>query len=171
MFDRAKESVEVDDTRSETLDSEDPAGNATGMKLPVQKEKRVNRIQIWTEVRPSLGAIEDMMNVRVKKKNNILKTKLSAESGKLIPPIEEARSPKGASDEDSEDEFYDVEKSESSDAIQDGASSDSLNTNIQESAIDSAPPESSVPWKEELQVLVRGGVPMALRGEVSHFTL
>ncbi|KAK4798665.1 hypothetical protein SAY86_030991 [Trapa natans] len=159
--DSSKVGVEVDERRNKIPDSEDLARNAAGMKFPIQKEKRVHRIQIWTEVRPSLRAIEDVMSVRVKKRNNILKPKLPAECGKLIPPIEGARSPKGASDEDSEDEFYDVEKSESSDA-----SSDGFNANIQESVIDSATPELSVPWKEELQVLVRGGVPMALRGEL-----
>ncbi|OWM87560.1 hypothetical protein CDL15_Pgr022672 [Punica granatum] len=161
----SKDGVE-DETRGGIPGSENLAGNAAAAEVPVQKEKRVHRIQIWTEIRPSLQAIEDMMSARVKKKSNISKTKQSAESGKIIPPHEEARSPKGATDEDSEDEFYDVEKLESSDAIQDGTSTDNSNATTQESTVDSVSIESLIPWKEEFEVLVRGGVPMALRGEL-----
>jgi hypothetical protein len=53
-------------------------------------------------------------------------------------------------DDDSDEEFYDVERS---DSVQDAA--DQASSDVQE-----------CPWEEELKVLVSGGVPMALRGEV-----
>lgn len=59
-------------------------------------------------------------------------------------------SKRGGCENDSEDEFYDVERSN---PVQDDESSDGTCM-------------SACPWKEELEVLVRGGAPMALRGEV-----
>ncbi|KAG8480477.1 hypothetical protein CXB51_024653 [Gossypium anomalum] len=126
-------------------------------------EKKVHRIQIWTEIRPSLQAIEDMMSVRVKKKGILSKDEQKTSQGKPLTPTEDARSPKGASEEDSDDEFYDAERS---DPVQDSPTSGSGSTRTGGGADDAAPTESLFPWKEELEVLVRGGVPMALRGEL-----
>ncbi|KAF4382281.1 hypothetical protein G4B88_011610 [Cannabis sativa] len=126
---------------------------------PVTEETKIHRIQIWSEIRPSLLAIENMMSTRIKKKNNISKDEHVNETGKSLPSVEEARSPKGTFEEDSEDEFYDVERS---DPIQDSPSSDS----IVGGSSDGVPTESLFPCREELEVLVRGGVPMALRGEL-----
>ncbi|KAJ6983273.1 TBC1 domain family member 8B-like isoform X1 [Populus alba x Populus x berolinensis] len=123
--------------------------------------KKTHRIQIWTEIRPSLHAIEDMMSLRIKKKGNQSKDQQEAKRERIVPPFEDAKSPKGAPEEDSEDEFYDVERS---DLIQDAPASDSAPATG--TAPDTLPLESSFPWKEELEVLVRGGVPMALRGEL-----
>ncbi|CAM6034669.1 unnamed protein product [Sphagnum compactum] len=53
-------------------------------------------------------------------------------------------------DDDSDEEFYDVERA---DSVQDTA--DQASSEVQE-----------CPWEEELKVLVSGGVPMALRGEL-----
>ncbi|XP_048139811.1 ecotropic viral integration site 5 ortholog-like isoform X2 [Rhodamnia argentea] len=163
--DHLKDGVEGGEPTVDKPGSEGFTSNVLEKELPASKESRVHRVQIWTEIRPSLCAIEDMMSLRVKKKGSTKKNEQSTESAKLILPFEEARSPKGASEEDSEDEFYDVEKSESSDHIQDTVSSDSSNVTAPEATVD-APLESSFPWKEELEVLVRGGVPMALRGEL-----
>lgn len=127
------------------------------------KETKTHRIQIWTEIRPSLRAIENMMSARVKKKSNLTKDEQGVGTGKPLPSIEEAKSLKGVSEEDSEDEFYDVERS---DPIQDVPSNESVSSSAVEGASDGIPAESLFPWKEELEVLVRGGVPMALRGEV-----
>ncbi|XVF23736.1 hypothetical protein REPUB_Repub13aG0065300 [Reevesia pubescens] len=124
-----------------------------------EPEKRVHRIQIWTEIRPSLRAIEDMMSVRVKKKGSLSKEEQETGRGKPLTPSEDTRLPKGASEEDSEDEFYDAERS---DPVLDAHTSDSAGTTTGAAA----PTESLFPWKEELEVLVRGGVPMALRGEL-----
>ncbi|WCJ19429.1 Ypt/Rab-GAP domain of gyp1p superfamily protein [Euphorbia peplus] len=119
--------------------------------------KRIHRIQIWSEIRPSLRPIEDMMSGRVKKKGD--QPKVRQETLKEHP-LEDAKSAKGASEEDSEDEFYDVERS---DPVQD-TPSDSVTTSG--TTVDASSAESLFPCKEELEVLVRGGVPMALRGEL-----
>ncbi|XP_030462166.1 uncharacterized protein LOC115682160 isoform X2 [Syzygium oleosum] len=162
---------DANDNLKDDVEGDEPTGDKPGSDnvlekvIPALKESRVHRAQIWTEIRPSLCAIEDMMSLRVKKKGSTKKNEQLTESAKLVLPFEEARSPKGASEEDSEDEFYDVERSESSDHIQDTVSSDSSNVTAPEAMVD-APSESSFPWKEELEVLVRGGVPMALRGEL-----
>ncbi|XVE69005.1 hypothetical protein DITRI_Ditri09bG0115100 [Diplodiscus trichospermus] len=127
-------------------------------------EKRVHRIQIWTEIRPSLRAIEDMMSIRVKKKGSLSKDERETGRGKPLAPTEDARCPKGASEEDSEDEFYDAERS---DPVLDAPTGDRASTTTGAAgAADASPTESLFPWKEELEVLVRGGVPMALRGEL-----
>ncbi|GAV63725.1 RabGAP-TBC domain-containing protein [Cephalotus follicularis] len=125
-------------------------------------EKQIHRVQIWAPIRPSLGAIEEMMSIRVKTKANLSKDEKETGKGKPLNSIEDARTPKGASEEDSEDEFYDVERS---DPIQDVPLSDRVGVPAI-AASDAAPPEYLCPWKEELEVLVRGGVPMALRGEL-----
>ncbi|XVE75298.1 hypothetical protein DITRI_Ditri12bG0083400 [Diplodiscus trichospermus] len=118
-------------------------------KVQSAPEKRVHGIQIWTEIRSSLRAIEDMMSTRLKKKGSLSKNE-----------VETAR----VSEEDSEDEFYDAERS---DPVQDASTSDSTCTTTgAAAAVDAAPTESFFPWEEELEVLVRGGVPMALRGEL-----
>ncbi|KAK1421256.1 hypothetical protein QVD17_23448 [Tagetes erecta] len=108
-----------------------------------------HQAQIWAQIRPSLRAIEDMMNARVKKK--VSATKVEQDVG---------------AEEDSEDEFYDLERSES-DPIPEVPSSDGVN--VPTPGATSSPdisPESSILWKQELEFLVQGGVPMALRGEL-----
>ncbi|XWS56490.1 hypothetical protein CRYUN_Cryun09bG0089700 [Craigia yunnanensis] len=133
-------------------------------KVQSAPEKRVHRIQLWTEIRPSLRAIEDMMSIRVKKKGSLSKNEQETGRVKLLTPTEDARFPKGASEEDSEDEFYDAERS---DSVQDAPTCDSMSTITgADAAADASPTEYLFPWKEELEVLVRGGVPMALRGEL-----
>lgn len=154
--------VEGDDLSSQKLDSNDSAENgARKDEVPETKETKTHKIQIWSEIRPSLCAIEDMMSIRVKKKSNLSKDEQGAGTGKPLPsPVEEFKSSKGVSEEDSEDEFYDAERS---DPVQDAPASDTASA---PAAGDVSPSESLFPWKEELEVLVRGGVPMALRGEV-----
>ncbi|XP_060675463.1 uncharacterized protein LOC107413626 isoform X2 [Ziziphus jujuba] len=133
-------------------------------KEPATKETKIHRIQIWSEIRPSLLAIENMMSIRVKKKsNNLSKGEQGMGTGKVLHAIEELKSPKGASEEESEDEFYDVERS---DLSQDVPSSENISSSTPGVASDAVAMESMFPWKEELEVLVRGGVPMALRGEL-----
>lgn len=152
----------------------DNAGENGSQKedVPVSEETRVHRVQLWTEIRSSLRTIEDMMSIRVKKKTGsvkderikkgVLKDEQIIESAKSPSHSDDVKSPKGACEEDSEEEFYDVERSDPSPdtPLVDG-------TNASTNGItDAAPPEALFPWKEELEVLVRGGVPMALRGEV-----
>ncbi|KAL0303074.1 UNVERIFIED_CONTAM: TBC1 domain family member 9B [Sesamum radiatum] len=148
--DSSKNDAEADDTNGDSLSEENK-------EVPSAAETKVHCAQIWTDIRPSLRAIEDMMSFRVKKKDNLIKNELR----KQLSSIEEARPGKGASEDDSEEEFYDLERSES-DPIQDILGTDgipSLDT-------EAAGHESVPPWKEELECLVQGGVPMALRGEL-----
>lgn len=132
-----------------------------------EKDAKTHKIQIWTEIRPSLRAIEDMMSVRVKKKKDLSNHNHDTGTRKLLSAIEEAKSPRGVSEEESEDEFYDVEKS---DPAQEAPSSDNVNGPVVGIPAFLLPVESSCPWREELEVLVRGGVPMALRGEVANLS-
>ncbi|KAK6156390.1 hypothetical protein DH2020_010638 [Rehmannia glutinosa] len=122
--------------------------------VPSTTEAKVHQVQLWTEIRPSLRAVEDMMSSRVQKKVSLVKN----ESGvkKQLPPIEEARPGKGASEDDSEEEFYDLERSES----------DPIHDILLTDGIPILDMESLPPWKQELECLVQGGVPMALRGEL-----
>ncbi|XP_022984209.1 TBC1 domain family member 8B-like [Cucurbita maxima] len=148
------------------FDSSNIAQNANGLKnedVLSAKGTKSHKIQIWTEIRPSLRAIEDMMSVRVKKKKDLSNNNHDTGTRKLFSAIEESKSPRGVSEEDSEDEFYDVEKS---DPAQEAPSSDSVNSHVVGIPAFLLPVESSFPWIEELEVLVRGGVPMAIRGEL-----
>lgn len=128
-------------------------------------ERKTHQAQIWSETRPTLRAIEDMMSIRVKKKVNLAKSEQDRGLQEHLLAVEEASATKGEFEEDSEDEFYDLERSESMDKLEMGSMQDvSLNENISDLAAKRH--ESLPPWKEELECLVRGGVPMALRGEL-----
>ncbi|XP_076898187.1 uncharacterized protein LOC143551692 isoform X2 [Bidens hawaiensis] len=108
-----------------------------------------HRAQIWAQIRPSLRAIENMMNARVKKKVSV--TKNEQDTG---------------AEEDSEDEFYDLDRAES-DSIPEAPSSVGVGVPAPGGTSDPAASlESSILWKQELEFLVQGGVPMALRGEL-----
>ncbi|KAI3470440.1 hypothetical protein Pfo_027103 [Paulownia fortunei] len=139
--------------------------NEENKEVPSATDGKVHRVQIWTEIRPSLRAIEDMMSSRVKEKVSLIRSEPDHGTGKQLPSIEEGRPGKGASEEDSEEEFYDLERSES-DPIQDIPSGDSIPAPAVGAAGHANHSESLPPWKEELECLVQGGVPMALRGEM-----
>lgn len=128
-------------------------------------ERKICQAQMWTEIRPSLQAVEDMMNTRVKKKVNLAKQEQDSGPRKHLPAIEESRPTKGVFEEDSEDEFYDIERSESLDKSELDSMQD-IPLNDTASHLANTSQESLPPWKEELECLVQGGVPMALRGEV-----
>lgn len=132
-------------------------------EMPPSAERKTHKIQIWSKIRPSLHAIEHMMSFRVKKRSKLSKDEQCAGTSKALPPIEEARPSKGSSEEDSEEEFYDVERS---DPVQDVPSSESMTASAASDTGSVVSIESLFPWKEELECLVRGGVPMALRGEL-----
>lgn len=104
------------------------------------------------------------MSSRVKKVNTIKNEPASGMRRKLSS-IEEARPGKGASEDDSDEEFYDLERSESDPNLE-TLSADAIST--LDSGVDATQLESSPPWKEELACLVQGGVPLALRGEVEY---
>ncbi|KAI3459012.1 hypothetical protein Pfo_015675 [Paulownia fortunei] len=161
----------ADDSSENCAEAEDANGKKPdslceeNKEVPSAAETKFHQVQIWTEIRPSLRAVEDMMSSRVKKKVNLIKNEPDSGARKQLPPIEEARPGKGASEEDSEEEFYDLERSES-DPIQDILSTDGIPALDMGIAGHATHPESLPPWKEELECLVQGGVPMALRGEL-----
>ncbi|KAJ6727159.1 ECOTROPIC VIRAL INTEGRATION SITE 5 PROTEIN-like protein [Salix purpurea] len=155
--------VEGDDISGEKPSSDILLENVTREEKQSATNKKTHGIQIWTEIRPSLHVIEDMMSLRIMRKGNQTKDQQDTKKERMEPSFEDAKSAKGASEEDSEDEFYDVERS---DPNQDASSSDSASAPATGAPADALSPESSFPWKEELEVLVRGGVPMALRGEL-----
>ncbi|KAM1053716.1 hypothetical protein ACFX2I_001129 [Malus domestica] len=160
----SEKGVDGDDLSDQKTGSDSPTKSDNDKEELAANDKKAHGIQIWNEIRPSLHAIENLMSIRIKKKkNNLSKHEQDTGTGKPLTSIEEARSPKGASEEDSEDEFYDVERS---DPVQDVPSSDSLSASATGAVSDTVDSESLFPWKEELEVLVRGGVPMALRGEL-----
>ncbi|RRT75790.1 hypothetical protein B296_00030884 [Ensete ventricosum] len=140
------------DEPSECYDTEEVGSQ----KETAQKERRVHQVQIWSQTRPSLTAIEQMMSLRVKKKNFLeggeQGTKGSREN---LAPIKDSKAT-----EDSDDEFYDVERS---DPVQELPSGDGGMVGM---AGQGEPEDSDFPWKEELECLVHGGLPMALRGEL-----
>lgn len=146
-----------DDSHKNVAEADNSDGNRTKRNsIEENKDGKVHRVQTWTEIRPSLCAIEELMSSRVKR-NAILS------KSEQLPSVEEAKPGKGASEEDSEEEFYDLERSESE---QDLTSIDSVPAPPAGPTGHSTNSESPPPWKEELGCLVQGGVPMALRGEV-----
>ncbi|KAJ4978716.1 hypothetical protein NE237_009496 [Protea cynaroides] len=141
--------------------AEDPVENVPEQEeASAEKDTKMHKVQIWTHIRPSLISIEDMMSFRVKKRKNLLNEEQGVGRKNNLSVIEEERPSKGAPEEDSEDEFYDMERS---DPVQDTSSLDNVNSS---SGGDAVSPEPFFPWKVELESLVRGGVPMALRGEL-----
>ncbi|VVB02689.1 unnamed protein product [Arabis nemorensis] len=154
--------AEGKDLHSDKPGSDLTTGNVREEDEQLNAEKNVHRFQIWTEIRPSLRAIEDLMSVRVNKKEDSSIGEQEAQKLKSSPSTDDAKSSNGLCENDSEDEFYDVERS---DPIQDG-SSDGTSVSSMSAAANATSLVSPCPWKEELEVLVRGGAPMALRGEL-----
>uniref|UniRef100_A0A0D3G8Q7 Rab-GAP TBC domain-containing protein n=2 Tax=Oryza TaxID=4527 RepID=A0A0D3G8Q7_9ORYZ len=93
------------------------------------------------------------MSVRVEEKQSPASG--NQDTKDVIHPV---KVQEGKLSEDSDDEFYDVDKVETS---QEMHSSDSANTGI-----DNRGQEENFPSMEELECLVHGGLPMALRGEL-----
>ncbi|KAJ6793617.1 TBC1 domain family member 8B-like isoform X1 [Iris pallida] len=101
-----------------------------------------------------------MMSSRVIIKKDLESSECDAGTkGPHLAPVEE---PKHS--EDSDDEFYDVERSDLSQDVPSGDSSNVDSSKVH--ASQGAASEQCVLWKEELECLVHGGLPMALRGEL-----
>eukprot|EP01018_Ginkgo_biloba_P019483 Gb_00844 [translate_table: standard] len=144
-------------------------------KLPkesVKHNKEIHKVHTWSHIRSSLEAIEQNLSSRIRKTISSGSNQ-DASNASRIPSVDElrllkfgspTRSYPVAAEEDSEEEFYDVERS---DPVQDASSNDST---VSDSAANTFSPRGllaeSCSWKEELECLVRGGVPMALRGEL-----
>jgi len=144
--------------------SGDQKDNEKSDEETVAKEAKTHKIQIWAQIRPSLAAIEQVMSSRVKNgKDSPKDTEDTGRNGTHLASIDEAKQ-----SGDSDDEFYDVERS---DLNQEVASADSTKADPSGlMASQHVASEPFSPWKEELECLVQGGLPMALRGEV-HFLL
>ncbi|KAK8950335.1 hypothetical protein KSP40_PGU011838 [Platanthera guangdongensis] len=133
----------------------------TSVQEPLDTEERSHKTRIWSQIRPSLAAIEQLMRHRVRKKTYLMSEKRDtrrSESGVVLTEVAKHL-------DDSEDEFYDMDRSDVNQEVSSGYSSGAdsvINMANQGSAL----PESYFPWKEELEFLIRGGLPMALRGEV-----
>ncbi|XP_050884206.1 uncharacterized protein LOC127087363 [Lathyrus oleraceus] len=127
---------EVDASLEKGVDGHQTSGHVPGSEdstiengsqkeeLPASEVTKIHRVQLWSTIRSSLHIIEDMMSARVKKKtasvkdernkNGVSKDEKIAETEKSLSHSDDAKSPKGAFEEDSEDEFYDVERSDPS---------------------------------------------------------
>ncbi|KAI7741849.1 hypothetical protein M8C21_011265 [Ambrosia artemisiifolia] len=147
-----EEEEERSDRWKDFLQRQSEENNATKGDEPSNKKPDKNEepsplpeAQIWSQIRPSLRVIEDMMNARVRKKTDLAETEThhEAENQSLY---QDARPAKASIEEELEEEYYDLERSES-DLTQNVPSSDGLNNPI-------ASIESSVPWKEELECLL-----------------
>lgn len=156
-----------DGSEAEDSNSKISNGLTEDNKEPHARDTKFHQVQIWTEIRQSLRVVEDVMSSRVKKKVDVIKNEQESSVRKQLPPIEEARPGKGASEDDSEEEFYDLERSES-DPNLDILSTDGIPPLDRRVADHTIHQESLPSWKEELECLVQGGVPMALRGEVDY---
>ena len=144
-----------------SIEDEGATGDAGRPDLPDEKtakQQRPHKIQIWSEIRPSLSHIGEMMSFRIKKK----KKQSSAGEEDTTDGLHTVNTEDSKPSEDSDDEFYDVEKVDPS---QEGPVADSANADSGTNR--AASQEGYFPWKEELECLVRGGLPMALRGEVT----
>jgi hypothetical protein len=171
FFERLADSDEISKKKNE--DKEEKINNLehTSENDPVSEEIKSSNELSWDSVSASLSAIEDMMSRRIRTdKINNAKGEFEEEEGKgtcdcqISSTEDESKSvtANGIHSEGSED-FYDVplggtsEKSENAEA-------NGVSISHKESAKD-----ADFSWQEELESLVRGGVPMALRGEVCLF--
>lgn len=146
------ESKEGDDSSSGNSISDGSEESDPKEEGQLSKETKTHKLQTWAQIRPSLVAIEKMMSFRVQKRKNMVDEQETV-NGNHLPSIEEAESLGGASD-DEEDCV-----NETSDANENAA-------RTEPTPVDEVSPKHLFPWKEELESLVRGGVPKDLRGEV-----
>ncbi|EPS62801.1 hypothetical protein M569_11988 [Genlisea aurea] len=123
------------------------------------KDERIHRVQLWNEIRPALRAVEDLMCARSKTEQS------DAGAGNQVSSAEEPRQGKGALEEDSEEEFYDLERSES-DVVQQTSSGDSIPTpaTAATGGQQATQSENQLHGMEELECLVQGGMWQAFVG-------
>ncbi|KAK3138539.1 hypothetical protein QOZ80_5AG0370250 [Eleusine coracana subsp. coracana] len=135
-------------TESSDQDVDQNAGDVSSEKTTPGPRK----IEIWTPIRSSLGNIEQMMSLRVDKKQQSA-GKQHSKDGSHSVKVEQ-----GKLSEDSDDEFYDVDKVDPAQEVHSGDAADA--------DVGSRSQEEDYISKEELECLVHGGLPMALRGEL-----
>mgnify|MGYP007059631237 CR=1 FL=1 len=140
-------------------------------------------MKIWGHIRPSLWPVEEVMRSRLLKVKSIHETDnpaISASEG-----FSNAGKEINASDNESEEMKTINETDQTSASVPTGFSSVIEESNVSEEQTNE---ESNAvhcevvhnandndrepcPWKDELDALVQGGVPMALRGEVVGYGL
>ncbi|KAK3227685.1 hypothetical protein Dsin_007547 [Dipteronia sinensis] len=160
---KGNESEATEETVSESREGDDPSRKPDSdgstdcdpKKEQISKETKTSKVQTWAHVRPCLGAIENMMSFRVKKRKDMKGEQLT-NSRDHLPSIDKEGSSEGESEKVSKKKIS-VNKT----------SKESENSSRERGAQgDGVPPEPYFSWKEELECLVRGGVPKDLRGEV-----
>ncbi|KAK4834469.1 hypothetical protein QYF36_023325 [Acer negundo] len=160
---KGNESEATEETVSESREGVDPSRkpdtdgstDCDPKKEQISKETKTSKVQTWAHVRPCLGAIENMMSFRVKKRKDMKGEQLT-NSRDHLPSIDEEGASEGESEKVSKKKVS-VNKT----------SKESANASRERGAQgDGVPPEPFFSWKEELECLVRGGVPKDLRGEV-----
>ncbi|EMS65265.1 TBC1 domain family member 8B [Triticum urartu] len=125
--------------------------NGSSELLHERSAQGTRKVGSWEPIRSSLGNIEQVMGLRVEKKYLSAGRLQSKESTHLVT-VEESKV-----SADSDDEFYDADKVDPSQEVQSGdVNAEIGNTNQEE----------TYSLKEELECLVHGGLPMALRGEL-----
>ncbi|XP_010509357.1 PREDICTED: ecotropic viral integration site 5 protein homolog isoform X1 [Camelina sativa] len=120
-----------------------------------QKEKKSRSVIEWAHIRPCLASIETMMCSRVKNVKYMQNKQKSTVGDHALPTHESLASIK-ESEQDSGENDRDSEAS----------TSRSHSIKEEHDAQGSVSQEPFFPWYEELEVLVRLGVPKDLRGEV-----
>ncbi|KFK36616.1 hypothetical protein AALP_AA4G146900 [Arabis alpina] len=127
-----------------------------GLEHDQEKKETKNRSVIkWAHIRPCLSSLEAMMCTRVKK-GKYMNNKQSALVADHASLINKSLSSIGEAEQDSGENDRDSETST--------GRCDSIKE--ENDAHSSVSPEPFFPWFEELEVLVRLGVPKDLRGEV-----
>ncbi|XP_010505307.1 PREDICTED: ecotropic viral integration site 5 protein homolog isoform X1 [Camelina sativa] len=122
-----------------------------------QKETKSRSVIEWAHIRPCLASIEAMMCSRVKNvkymqnKQKSIVGEHASPSHESLASIKESEQNSGENDNDRDSE---------------ASTSRSHSIKEEHDAQDSVSPEPFFPWYEELEVLVRLGVPKDLRGEV-----
>lgn len=213
---------EGDDTNYRISIPDDSSESDSKKEVQLSRETKTSKVQTWSQIRSSLGIIENMMSSRVKKRKykdelitmggenhlqSIEKTgslnaseefkeevcvtgvlndsvNASIAENAEVDGISESTNTIGtegilgngvshnanaaeAAKPVNDDISVNVDTSGAEKAVSDDGSYDSVNDNGAEKAVDdgfSLDPIFS--WKEELECLVRGGVPKDLRGEV-----
>ena len=139
-------------------------GNKNGKGKGSSAEDDVSSGQRWLSHTSSLSTIEQALR-KVRQSRTSRESGLSAllRGNSSDGGLKSGASGNGEDDE-SEDEFYDVERT---DVVQDGSSvQDGSEQGTSDSVTRERDEDHHHPWAEELKVLVCGGVPGALRGEV-----
>lgn len=120
-----------------------------------QKETKARSVIEWAHIRPCLASIEAMMCSRVKNVKYMQKSQKTI-VGDHVSSIHESLASIEESEQNSGENEGDSETS----------TSRSHSIKEEHDAQGSVSPEPFFPWYEELEVLVRLGVPKDLRGEV-----